>query len=63
MQSTLSDALYFLVKANICEEWIGKILVIKIKMPPDYGQEATQMFSQRNNPYCDLLLMYYERIF
>jgi hypothetical protein len=32
-------------------------------MPPDYGQEATQMFSQRNNPYCDLLSMYYERIF
>jgi len=31
MQSTLSDGLYFLVKANICEEWIGKILVIKIK--------------------------------
>ena len=27
----------------------------KIKMPPDYGQEAIQMFSQRNNPYCDLL--------
>ena len=26
-----------------------------IKKPPDYGQEATQMFSQRNNPYCDLL--------
>ena len=25
------------------------------KKPPDYGQEATQMFSQRNNPYCDLL--------
>jgi len=24
-------------------------------MPPDYGQEATQMFSQRNNPYCELL--------
>ncbi len=24
-------------------------------MPPDYGQGATQMFSQRNNPYCDLL--------
>jgi hypothetical protein len=24
-------------------------------MPPDYGQEATQLFSQRNNPYCDLL--------
>jgi len=23
------------------------------KMPPDYGQEATQMFSQRNNPYCE----------
>lgn len=20
-----------------------------------YGQEATQMFSQRNNPYCELL--------
>jgi len=27
-------------------------------MPPDYGQEATQMFSQRNNPYCDLLSNY-----
>jgi hypothetical protein len=26
-----------------------------IKKPPDYGQEAIQMFSQRNNPYCDLL--------
>lgn len=26
-----------------------------IKKPPDYGQEVTQMFSQRNNPYCDLL--------
>ena len=26
-----------------------------IKKPPDYGQEATQMFSQRNNPYCELL--------
>ncbi len=25
------------------------------KKPPDYGQEATQMFSQRNNPYCELL--------
>ena len=24
-------------------------------MPPDCGQEATQMFSQRNNPYCELL--------
>lgn len=24
-------------------------------MLPDYGQGATQMFSQRNNPYCDLL--------
>jgi hypothetical protein len=24
-------------------------------MPPDYGQGATQMFSQRNNPYCELL--------
>jgi hypothetical protein len=24
------------------------------KMLPDYGQGATQMFSQRNNPYCDL---------
>ncbi|PKP43327.1 MAG: hypothetical protein CVT96_05360, partial [Bacteroidetes bacterium HGW-Bacteroidetes-13] len=27
----------------------------EIKKPPDYGQEAIQMFSQRNNPYCDLL--------
>ena len=26
-----------------------------IKKPPDYGQEVTQMFSQRNNPYCELL--------
>lgn len=26
-----------------------------IKKPPGYGQEATQMFSQRNNPYCELL--------
>lgn len=25
------------------------------KKPPDYGQEVTQMFSQRNNPYCELL--------
>ena len=25
------------------------------KMPPGCGQEAIQMFSQRNNPYCDLL--------
>ncbi len=24
-------------------------------MLPDYGQGAIQMFSQRNNPYCDLL--------
>lgn len=24
-------------------------------MLPDYGQGATQMFSQRNNPYCELL--------
>jgi hypothetical protein len=23
-----------------------------IKKPPDYGQEAIQMFLQRNNPYC-----------
>jgi len=26
-----------------------------IKKPPDYGQEVTQMFSQRNNPYCEFL--------
>ncbi len=26
-----------------------------IKKPPDYGQEATQMFAQQNNFYCDLL--------
>jgi len=25
-------------------------------MLPDYGQGATQMFSQRNNPYCELIL-------
>lgn len=29
-------------------------------MPPDYGQEATQMFSQRNNPYCELLQISYK---
>lgn len=29
--------------------------MVKIKKPPDYGQEATQMFSQQNNFYCDLL--------
>ena len=28
---------------------------LDIKIPPDYGQEVTQMFSQRNNPYCELL--------
>ncbi len=28
---------------------------LRIKKPPDYGQEVTQMFSQRNNPYCELL--------
>jgi len=27
----------------------------EMKMLPDYGQGATQMFSQRNNPYCELL--------
>jgi hypothetical protein len=26
-----------------------------IKKAPCFGQEANQMFSQRNNPYCDLL--------
>ena len=30
-------------------------LSMDIKKPPDYGQEVTQMFSQRNNPYCELL--------
>jgi len=24
-------------------------------MLPDYGQGAIQMFSQRNNPYCEFL--------
>ena len=28
-------------------------------MPPDYGEEAIQMFSQRNNPYCELLSKIY----
>ena len=32
-----------------------KIEMVGKKKPPDYGQEAIQMFSQRNNPYCDLL--------
>ena len=25
------------------------------KIPPTYGGEVNQMFSQRNNPYCELL--------
>jgi len=33
-----------------------------IKKPPDYGQEVTQMFSQRNNPYCDLLFKFHKYI-
>jgi hypothetical protein len=31
---------------------------IKKKCLPLYGGEAYQMFSQRNNPYCDLLSNY-----
>lgn len=27
----------------------------KKEKPPDSGQEVTQMFSQRNNPYCEFL--------
>ncbi len=32
-------------------------------MLPDYGQGATQMFSQRNNPYCELLYKLVKQIY
>lgn len=33
----------------------GKNKGMQKKMLPDYGQGATQMSAQRNNPYCELL--------
>ena len=36
---------------------------LEIKMLPDYGQGATQMFSQRNNPYCELLSKFVRQIY
>ena len=41
---------------------IGLIVFVKhlgIKKPPDYGQEVTQMFSQRNNPYNNITAFIY----
>ena len=35
--------------------WRELVKHLGIKKLPDYGQGATQMFSQRNNPYCELL--------
>ena len=39
----------------MCLIEIGIHETLEIKKLPDYGQGATQMFSQRNNPYCELL--------
>jgi hypothetical protein len=44
------------ISSNIVIVFNGIRETYEIKMPPDNGQEANQMFSQRNNPYCELIL-------
>lgn len=43
-------------------ERFDEVKHLDIKKPPDYGQEAIQMFSQRNNPYCELLFKFWYNI-